>query len=91
MGHMDSRAERLLTQLIELTGEDGQEALHRALEERVERVKAARPQTSGVPEEVRQRRLAAIRHAQEVIAGLPILDTRSADEIIGYNEHGHFD
>jgi len=92
MGHMDSRAERLLAELIELTGEDGQEALHRALEERMDRVKAAtRPLSSRVPEEVRQKRLAAIRQFQEELAKLPVLDDRSADEIIGYNDQGHFD
>jgi hypothetical protein len=27
----------------------------------------------------------------ERVKRLPVLDDRSADEIIGYNEHGHFD
>ena len=34
---------------------------------------------------------AAVREIQDHIAKLPVLDDRSADEIIGYNEHGHFD
>jgi hypothetical protein len=27
----------------------------------------------------------------ESVKRLPVLDDRSADEFIGYNEHGHFD
>ena len=34
---------------------------------------------------------AAIKAIQDRVAALPILDTRSDDEILGYNEHGHFD
>ena len=35
--------------------------------------------------------LARIRAIQEEIARLPVLDSRSADEILGYNESGVFD
>ena len=35
--------------------------------------------------------LARVRAIQAEIAQLPILDPRSADEIIGYNDSGHFD
>jgi hypothetical protein len=35
--------------------------------------------------------LARVRAIQQEVAGLPVLDKRSPDEIIGYNEHGHFD
>jgi hypothetical protein len=35
--------------------------------------------------------LAHVRAIQAEIAQLPILDPRSADEIIGYNDRGHFD
>jgi hypothetical protein len=36
----------------------------------------------------RKRRMAAILREADA---LPIVDHRSADEIIGYNEYGHFD
>jgi hypothetical protein len=36
----------------------------------------------------RQRRMAVILRKADA---MPIVDHRSADEIIGYNEHGHFD
>lgn len=35
--------------------------------------------------------LARVRAIQQEIAQLPVLDERSADEIICYNERGHFD
>jgi hypothetical protein len=35
--------------------------------------------------------LARVRAIQAEVAKLPILDDRSPDEILGYNEHGHFD
>ncbi len=35
--------------------------------------------------------LARVRAIQDEVARLPVLDHRSLDEIIGYNERGHFD
>jgi len=35
--------------------------------------------------------LARVRAIQAEMAQLPVLDERNADEIIGYNERGHFD
>jgi len=35
--------------------------------------------------------LARVRVIQREVARLPVLDSRSPDEIIGYNERGHFD
>jgi hypothetical protein len=35
--------------------------------------------------------LARVRAIQEEVARLPVRDKRSPDEIIGYNEQGHFD
>jgi anthranilate/para-aminobenzoate synthase component II len=34
--------------------------------------------------------IAAIRAIQQAVARLPVLDSRPADEIIGYDEHGLF-
>jgi antitoxin VapB len=33
----------------------------------------------------------AVRKIQNEVARLPILDTRSDEELLGYNEFGHFD
>jgi hypothetical protein len=35
--------------------------------------------------------LAHVRGIQEEVSRLPVLDDRKPDEIIGYNERGHFD
>jgi len=35
--------------------------------------------------------LARIQKIQEEVARLPVLDNRTPDEIIGYNERGYFD
>jgi hypothetical protein len=35
--------------------------------------------------------LAQVRAIQAEMARLPVYDSRSPDEIIGYNERGHFD
>jgi hypothetical protein len=35
--------------------------------------------------------LARVHAIQQEMAQLPVLDKRSSDEIIGYNERGHFD
>jgi antitoxin VapB len=39
----------------------------------------------------RERRLKAIDDAVKRIKALPVLSTASADEILGYNDQGHFD
>jgi hypothetical protein len=35
--------------------------------------------------------LARVRAIQAEVAQLPVLDSRSPEEILGYNERGHFD
>ena len=35
--------------------------------------------------------LARVRSIQAEIARLPVLDNRTPDQILGYNERGHFD
>ena len=35
--------------------------------------------------------LEKIREIQDRVAGMPELDPRPMDEILGYNEYGHFD
>ena len=61
------------------TGESLTGAIQKALEERLERLKQARRQQilKGQLEEILQR-----------VDRLPILDSRSPDEILGYDEHG---
>lgn len=72
--------EELATALAELTGETKTEAVTQALRERLERVRKAR---------ARKRRLAdQLDEIALHCAALPLLDRRSADEIMGYDETG---
>lgn len=72
-------AEKLAEALARLTGETKTEAVTQALRDRLDRLRRERT----------QRRLAdrldeiALRCSR-----LPVLDSRTADEILGYDEHG---
>ena len=74
----DPETDRLARALAAATGESLTEAIRRALEERLAR------------ETHRSRRdfEAGIRRIQEYVARLPVIDPRSAEEILGYDEHG---
>jgi antitoxin VapB len=73
------QAEELAGALAKLTGETKTEAVTQALRERLERVRRART----------RRRLADdLDEIALHCAGLALRDPRSADEIIGYDEHG---
>ena len=72
-------ADRLARALVKTTGETLTEAVVIALRERLQRIR--RPH--------RARRVGAqIRAIQRRVAELPEFDSRSADDIIGYDEHG---
>jgi antitoxin VapB len=75
----DPATEKLVRELAALTGETVTTTVRRAAEERLQRVR--RGQTG--------RSLAAeILEIGKRCASLPDLDTRTADEILGYDEHG---
>ena len=75
----DPVAEKFVRELAEAAGEPVTTAVRRAAEERLQRV---RGQQSG-------RSLAAeILEIGRRCAALRDLDTRTADEILGYDEHG---
>lgn len=71
--------ERLARELSAKTGESLTRAIQTSLEERLERLRVARRQDVVVEqlEEVLRR-----------VDQLPVLDSRSPDEIVGYDEHG---
>jgi antitoxin VapB len=75
----DPETERLARALAERTGESLTVATRRALEERLRRLGTA-PRRAALLDD-----LAAIRRRW---SALPILDRRSADDIIGYDENG---
>jgi len=75
----DDRADRLARELAKATGESLTTAVTRALAERLERVRR-RP---------RGRRLAdELDDIAKRCAALPVLDDRTPDEIVGYDQHG---
>ena len=76
----DKETDRLARAVAALTGETLTDAIRIALAERLERVRLRRGQSSRLSE----RLLEIGRHC----AALPDYDTRSPDEIVGYNENG---
>ncbi|OHV78580.1 type II toxin-antitoxin system VapB family antitoxin [Ensifer sp. LCM 4579] len=75
----DPETERLARTLAERTGESITLATRRALEERLRRFGSDAPQAALLED------MAASRRRW---SALPVLDDRSADEIIGYDENG---
>lgn len=73
----DPEADELAAELARITGKTKTEAVVQALRDRLARTRRG---TSGLAD-----RLVAIG---EECAGLPVLDERSADEILGYGADG---
>lgn len=75
----NEETEELAEALAKLTGETKTEAVRKALRDRLERVRRERT----------RRRLADELDAiADHCASLPVRDSRTAEEIIGYDEHG---
>ena len=77
--------EQLARELARRRGQGITQVVTDALRREVERERR-KPRRSD-----EQERLRRIDEIVEEVKRLPVLDDRSADEIIGYNEHGHFD
>ena len=75
----DPETERLARALSELTGENITTATKRAIEDRLRRL-GGRSTRAALLED-----MAEIRRRW---SEMPIVDDRSADEILGYDEHG---
>ena len=78
MNIASAKVDELAQRLARLTGEDVETALQRAIEERLSRV-------ATVQQVDRQ---AAIRKFIELVSVMPVKDSRSIDEIIGYGPDG---
>jgi antitoxin VapB len=72
--------EQVVRNLAKRTGLSITEAVHQAAVEKLHRM-----------DDDRERRRQAVYEIIERAKALPILDTRTEDEILGYNEHGTFD
>ena len=75
----NSKTEQLAETVAELTGETKTKAVTVALKERLERIQRERSGRSLVDE---------LNEIALRCASLPVLDARSDDEIMGYNEDG---
>jgi antitoxin VapB len=78
---INPQTEELAREVSRLTGETMTDAIGKSLEERLERLKGCRIRTD---DSVR-------KEIDEILArvdALPELDSRTADEIIGYDENG---
>ncbi len=73
-------ADRLARELAESTGEGITEAVIKALRERLARQKKRRHRGRPLSEE--------LRAIGERVAAMPVLDARSSDEILDYDERG---
>ena len=76
----DAETDRLAREVAALTGESLTTAIRKALAERLERERRRRGRSTDL-----KARLLAIGAA---CAAAPELDTRSADEVVGYGEDG---
>ena len=78
MNIRSTKVDELAEQLAQLTGENVETAVERAIEERLSRVV--------LPASIDHK--AALNAFFERVSGLPVLDRRPADEIIGYDNRG---
>ncbi len=74
----DPETDRLARELAAATGESLTDAIRNALRDRLERETRRGRRGLG----------ADVRRIQERLSRLPVLDARSADEIVGYDDHG---
>lgn len=75
----DPTAEKLVRELAAVTGETVTTAVRKAAEERLQRVRRVHSKRSLAAE---------ILEIGRRCASLPDVDARTADEILGYDEHG---
>lgn len=74
----DPETDRLARELAAATGESLTDAIRNAIRDRLER--ESRRTYPGI--------VAKVRRVQERLARLPVLDPRTPDELLGYDEHG---
>jgi antitoxin VapB len=79
----DEATDRLVRELAARTGESITEAVRKAVGERLERLPLSARALAD-----RKRRLRSLLAKSDA---MPTLDHRTPDQIIGYNQQGHFD
>ena len=76
----DRETDRLAREVAALTGETLTDAIRKALAERLERERLRRGEAAGLADR--------LEHLGRECAALPDVDTRTPDEIVGYDETG---
>ena len=76
----DVETDRLARQIAKLTGETLTEAVRTSLAERLRRERLKRGDAAGLAR--------VLEEIAASCAALPVLDDRTEDEILGYDEHG---
>lgn len=83
----DPETERLGRELAACSGESVEAIVRAAVRARAVAPPRATPEQHAAPEE-QARRASVITRIQQEIAALPVLDSRSADETLGYDANG---
>ncbi len=89
---IDADTERLARKLAEASGKPLPQVVKEAIEASAAAagVKAEQPEAGASLLLCREELLARMNEITTRVARLPVLDTRSEDEILGYDEHGVF-
>jgi antitoxin VapB len=75
----NEQAERLAREISRMTGHNLTSTIINALEEKLERIKGSRKIDDGLED---------IMAISRRCSALPDIDSRSSDQILGYDEHG---
>ena len=82
----DPETDRLARELSAATGETITQAVNAALRDRLGKIAEVRR-----PARSKEEIIARIEEITSRLNAMPRLDSRTPDEILGYNEHGYFD
>jgi antitoxin VapB len=83
--------ERVVRELAKRTGLSITEAVHQAVEEKLRAMNVDYEKQLSALTPAQREKLRRIEEIYKQAAALPILDTRTDDEILGYNDKGTFD
>jgi antitoxin VapB len=87
----DQEANKLIQTLAARTGESITDAVKQAVRERLERLPLSKFQRGPLREDEIAARKRGVAKLRAKCDAMPTIDDRTPDEIIGYNEFGHFD
>ena len=86
-----AETERVVRELARRTGLSITQAVHQAAEEKLRAMAADHEARLARMTPAQREKLRRIEEICKQAAALPILDTRTDDEILGYNDKGTFD